>query len=246
MANDVPQPQPLSRQEILDRHAAGNPVLEAIAGRTSVRAFLPTPVDRATIERILTVSSRAASGSNTQPWKVHVVTGAARDRLTADVLHAHDHEEDQHVREYEYYMVNWREPYLARRRKVGWGLYGILGIGRADKDRMHAQRGRNYLFFDAPVGMIFTIDRDLERGSWIDFGIFLGNVMTAARGLGLDTCPQAAFANFHRVLRRHLPIPDEEIVVCGLALGHADTGAVVNRLETDREPVSAFAQFHDR
>ena len=211
-----------------------------------MRAFKPTPVDRETIERILAVASRAASGSNTQPWKVHIVTGPARDRLTADVLHAHHHEEDQHVREYEYYMVNWREPYLARRRKVGWGLYGILGIGRGDKERMHEQRGRNYLFFDAPVGMIFTIDRDLERGSWVDFGIFLGNVMTAARGLGLETCPQAAFANFHRVLRRHLPIPDDEMAVCGLALGHADPDAVVNRLETDREPVAAFARFHDR
>ncbi len=246
MADEVPQPQQRSRQEILDRHARGNPVLEAIAGRTSVRAFKPTPVDREAIERILAVASRAASGSNTQPWKVHIVTGPARDRLTADVLHAHHHEEDQHVREYEYYMVNWREPYLARRRKVGWGLYGILGIGRGDKERMHEQRGRNYLFFDAPVGMIFTIDRDLERGSWVDFGIFLGNVMTAARGLGLETCPQAAFANFHRVLRRHLPIPDDEMVVCGLALGHADPDAVVNRLETDREPVAAFARFHDR
>lgn len=245
MADDLSPASHLSRQEILDRHARDNPVLEAIASRTSVRAFLPTPVDRQTVERILAVASRAASGSNTQPWKVHVVTGAARDRLTRDVLHAHDHEEDQHVREYEYYMVNWREPYLARRRKVGWGLYGILGIGRGDKQQMHDQRGRNYLFFDAPVGMIFTIDRDLERGSWVDFGIFLGNVMTAARGLGLDTCPQAAFANFHRVLRRHLPIPDAEMVVCGLALGHADRDAVVNRLETDREPVSAFARFHD-
>lgn len=246
MPNDVAPAQPLSRQEILDRHASGNPVLEAIAGRTSVRAFLPTPVPRETVERILAVASRAASGSNTQPWKVYVVSGPARDRLTADVLHAHDHDEASHVREYEYYMVNWRDPYLARRRKVGWGLYGILGIGRQDKEEMHRQRGRNYLFFDAPVGLILTIERDLEQGSWIDLGIFLGNVMTAARGLGLETCAQAAFANFHRILRRHLPIPDQEIVVCGMALGHADPDAVVNRLETEREPVAAFARFFDR
>ncbi|BBK29766.1 nitroreductase [Stella humosa] len=240
---DSAAPPPVSRQEILDHHARGNPVLDAIAGRTSVRAFLPTPVDRETIERILAVASRAASGSNTQPWKVYVVTGAARDRLTADVLHAHNHEEADHVREYEYYMVNWRDPYLARRRKVGWGLYGILGIGRADKAEMHAQRGRNYLFFDAPVGIILTIERDLEQGSWVDLGIFLSNLMTAARGLGLETCAQAAFANFHKVLRRHLPIPDQEMVVCGIALGHADPDAIVNRLETEREPVSAFARF---
>lgn len=246
MPNDVAPAQPLSRQEILDRHASGNPVLEAIAGRTSVRAFLPTPVPRETVERILAVASRAASGSNTQPWKVYVVSGPARDRVTADVLHAHDHDEASHVREYEYYMVNWRDPYLARRRKVGWGLYGILGIGRQDKEEMHRQRGRNYLFFDAPVGLILTIERDLEQGSWIDLGIFLGNVMTAARGLGLETCAQAAFANFHKILRRHLPIPDQEMVVCGMALGHADPDAVVNRLETEREPVAAFARFFDR
>ncbi|WP_374446664.1 nitroreductase [Stella sp.] len=246
MANDVVPPPPLSRQEIMDRYARGNPVLEAIAGRTSVRAFLPAPVARETVERILAVASRAASGSNTQPWKVYVVSGAARDRLTADVLHAHDHDEASHVREYEYYMVNWRDPYLARRRKVGWGLYGMLGIGRQDKEAMHRQRGRNYLFFDAPVGLILTIERDLEQGSWIDLGIFLGNVMTAARGLGLETCAQAAFANFHKVLRRHLPIPDQEIVVCGMALGHPDPDAIVNRLETEREPVAAFARFHER
>jgi len=241
---DDSTPTKLTRADAVDRIAAGNPVLAAIAGRKSVRAFLPTPVPRATVERLLAVASRTASGTNMQPWRVHVLTGAARDRLVRAVLHAHDHEEGRHAAEYEYYMRQWRDPYLARRRKIGWDLYGVLGIAKGDKERMHNQHGRNFAFFDAPVGMIFTIDRDLERGSWLDYGIFLGNIMTGARGLGLETCPQAAFARFHTVVRAELGIPEHEVVVCGMALGHPDPAAQVNILETEREPVAAFATFH--
>ena len=217
----------------------------AIATRQSMRAFLPTPIPRATIEQILAVSSRAPSGTNVQPWKVTVLTGAAKERLSNSILAVYNDSEQrkQHTEEYAYYPRNWVDPYLARRRKIGWDLYGLLGIGREDKARMHEQHGRNYTFFDAPVGMIFTIDRILEQGSWLDFGMFLENIMVAARGRGLDTCPQAAFTQFHRIIGEVLGLPASEMVVCGMSLGYADMSRVENSLVTEREPVTRFARF---
>lgn len=217
----------------------------AIATRQSIRAFLPTPIPRATIEQILAVSSRAPSGTNTQPWKVTVLTGAAKEHLSNSILAVYNDPElrKQHTEEYAYYPRNWVDPYLARRRKIGWDLYGLLGIGREDKARMHEQHGRNYGFFDAPVGMIFTIDRILEQGSWLDFGMFLENVMVAARGRGLDTCPQAAFTQFHRIIGEVLGLAASEMVVCGMSLGYADMSRVENSLVTEREPVTGFARF---
>jgi len=223
---------------------------EAIRSRRSVRAFLPTPVPRQTIEDILAVSSRAPSGVNTQPWKVHVLTGRTKEELSRKILVAHDANAaagstGADVGEYDYYPTEWVSPYIERRRKIGWDLYGLLGIGKGDKARMHAQHGRNYTFFDAPVGLIFTIDRILRQGSWLDYGMFLENIMVAARGRGLDTCPQAAFIGFHEVIRQQLALNAGEMVVCGMSLGWADPDAPENRLVTEREPVSAFARFHE-
>ena len=217
----------------------------AIVTRRSIRAFLPTPVPRATIEEILRVASYAPSGTNTQPWQVCVLTGAAKERLSARVLAAYDDpaERARHTEEYAYYPNEWRSPYVDRRRKVGWDLYGLLGIGKADKERMHHQHGRNYRFFDAPVGLIFTIDRVMQQGSWLDYGMFLQSVMLAARARGLDTCPQAAFTQFHRLIADELQLPPERMVVCGMSLGHADPGAVENTLATEREPVAGFTRF---
>jgi nitroreductase len=217
----------------------------AIVTRQSIRAFLPTAVPRATIEEILAVASRAPSGTNTQPWKVTVLTGRAKQRLTDAIVKAYDDPElrKQHTEEYAYYPTKWVDPYLARRRKIGWDLYTLLGIGREDKDKMHAQHGRNYCFFDAPVGLIFTIDRILEQGSWLDYGMFLENIMIAARARGLDTCPQAAFTHFHRIIAGQLGLPESEMVVCGMSLGYADTSRIENSLETEREPVAGFTRF---
>ncbi len=219
----------------------------AITSRRSVRAFLPTPVPRATVERILEVASRAPSGTNIQPWKVHVLTGAAKQRLSHAVRAAYDDpaERASHTEEYAYYPVEWVSPYIDRRRKVGWDLYGLLGIGKADKARMHAQHGRNYAFFDAPVGLMFTIDRVMQQGSWLDYGMFLQNVMVAARARGLDTCPQAAFTQFHRIVAEQLALKPEQMLVCGMSLGHADPAAPENALVTEREPVAGFTTFHD-
>ena len=220
----------------------------AIASRRAVRAFLPTPVPRQTVEAILAVASRAPSGTNTQPWKVTVLMGAAKASLSQRILAAHDANAaagspGSGTTEYDYYPTEWVSPYIERRRKIGWDMYGLLGIAKTDKARMHAQFGRNYRFFDAPVGMIFTIDRILNQGSWLDYGMFLENIMIAARGRGLDTCPQVAFLDFHRIIAEHLALPASEMLVCGMSLGYADTSAAVNRLVTEREPVATFARF---
>src|SRR6185436_1731492 len=161
--------------------ATARAVDEAITSRHSIRSFLPTPVPRETIEEILAVAARAPSGTNTQPWHVTVLAGAALKSLSAKLVAAYDDpvERARHTEEYAYYPTEWRSPFIDRRRKVGWDLYGLLGIAKTDKARMHAQHGRNYLFFDAPVGLIFTIDRVMQQGSWLDFGMFLQNIMVA-------------------------------------------------------------------
>lgn len=217
----------------------------AITSRRSVRAFLPTPVPRATIEDILRVASRAPSGTNTQPWRVHVLLGEARAALTHKILAAFDDpaQASQHAEDYPYYPAEWLPPYLERRRKLGWDMYALVGIVKGDKARMHEQHGRNYRFFDAPVGLIFTIDRRLAQGSWLDYGTFLQSVMVAARARGLDTCPQQAFSRFHRIIEQHLALPPEQMVVCGMSLGWADPDAPINRLVSEREGVDAFARF---
>ncbi|MBQ5947293.1 nitroreductase [Massilia sp. ST3] len=217
----------------------------AITSRRSIRAFLDKPVERADIERILEVAARAPSGTNTQPWKVYVLTGQARRRLSDAILavNADPQQAREHSEEYAYYPREWVSPYIDRRRKVGWDLYSLLGLTRDNKAGMAAQHARNYAFFDAPVGFIFTIDRIMEQGSWLDYGMFLQNIMVAARARGLDTCPQAAFTQYHRVIADQLSLPDNEMVVCGMALGWADMAKVENSLVTEREPVGGFTTF---
>lgn len=218
----------------------------ALGTRRSIRAFLPTPVPCEDISAILDVARYCATGVNTQPWQVHVVMGAAKERLTQAILRVYN---DPALREtldepYDYYPREWISPYIDRRRQVGWDLYGLLEIEKGDKMKMHAQHARNYRFFDAPVGLLFTIDRGMGRGSLIDYGMFLQNIMTAARGRGLDTCPQAAFNEFHRVIGRELNIPEQQMFVCGMSLGYADPERVENSLVTSRVAVEDFTTFH--
>ena len=217
----------------------------AIESRRSVRAYLDKPVARAEIERILQVAARAPSGTNMQPWHVHVLTGRTLDTLVAAVCAAFDTEPESHEYEYDYYPAEFFEPYLGRRRKVGFDLYRLVGIAKGDTVAMRAQHRRNFEFFGAPAGMIFTIDRRLGKGSWFDYGMFVQNIMVAARARGLDTCPQAAWAQFHRVIAAQLALPPEQMVVCGLALGYADASHITEQLVTERAPVSDFAVFRD-
>jgi nitroreductase len=227
------------------RHQPCRDADEAIVSRQSVRAFLPREVPRETVEEILRIAARAPSGTNTQPWKAYVLAGEPRAELARRIGAAFDDPAvaATHKREYAYYPEKWMSPYVDRRRKIGWDMYGLLGIGKGDFAKTHLQHGRNYRFFDAPIGLMFTIDRVLERGSWLDYGMFLQNVMIAARARGLDTCPQAAFLEFHRIIADTIGIPDNEMLVCGMSLGWADPDALINTLETTRDPVAGFATF---
>ena len=228
-----------------------NAVDAAIHSRMSVRAFLPRVVPRETLEQLLAIASRAPSGTNTQPWKVYVLQGDSRDSLVGKVCAAHDairanpELAAQYKEEYDYYPEKWVSPYIDRRRENGWGLYGLLGIGKGDKDKMHAQHQRNYQFFDAPVGLMFTLDRVMGRGSLVDYGMFMQNIMVAARGHGLHTCPQAAWNGFAKIILPHIGAGDDEMLVCGMALGYADESALVNTFRTPRVGVQAFTTWLD-
>lgn len=223
--------------------ANADAVDHAITSRRSVRRFLPTPIAEATVGAILDAATRAPSGTNMQPWRGYVLAGAAKDSLVAAVQAAFDAGGAGHEQEVQYYPDSFFEPYLSRRRAVGWDLYGLLGIAKGDGAKMKAQHRRNFQFFDAPVGMIFTIDRRLATGSWLDYGMFLENVMIAARGRGVDTCAQAAWTHYHRAIRPVLGLGEEETVVCGMALGFADPEAPENRLATSRAPARSFMRF---
>lgn len=214
-----------------------------IRERRSVRAFLPTPVPQEAVAQILSVAASAPSGTNTQPWQVIAVAGEARKRLCDRVLHAFHHEEGEHQSEYDIYPAEFFEPYLTRRRRCGFALYAAVGISKGDTDAMRAQHACNFTFFDAPVGLIFTLDRRMVQSSWVDYGMFLQNIMLAARARGLDTCSQMAWSLYPRLLAEALQIPDRQMVLCGMALGYADPAAVVNRVRTEREPVDNFARF---
>ena len=215
---------------------------EAITSRRSVRAFLPDAIPESTIREILDVAAWAPSGTNMQPWRVYVTTGETKQRVSRAILDSGLRAEKARG-EYKYYPDKFFEPYYARRRAVGYALYGHLGIGKRDVDQMRTQHDRNFVFFDAPVGMIFTIDRRLNQGSWVDYGMFLQNIMVAARARGLHTCPQAAFAPYHQQIKPVLGIPDEEIVVCGMALGYEDISKPENALRTERALLDEWAVF---
>lgn len=217
-------------------------VFDAIAGRKSTRRFLPTPVPEAMVRDILSAATRSASGTNIQPWRVHVVTGAARDALSKAVLAAA--EAGETCPDYAYHNADMKEPYLSRRRKVGFDLHALYGVERHDMAARKAAMLRNFTFFGAPVGLFFTMERDHALGAWLDCGLFMQNVMLLARAHGLETCPQQAWVDFGGVVHQVLNIPDDEIILSGMALGFADTGAIENTLITERVPVSAFSIWH--
>jgi len=221
---------------------------EALLTRRSCRAFLPTPVPRAEVERLLALAATSPSNSNTQPWQVHVLTGAAKQALTADLLRAYDAGRTDDPREFAYQprAGRWKEPFRSRRRRFGRRLYqDVLGISAEDTAGRRAQKRRNYGFFGAPVEIILTVSRTPLEGALVDAGSFLQALMLAARGSGLDTCAQASLIDFHTVVRRHVTIPDDHVVVCGIALGYADDGDRLNTQRTTRVPVESFATFYD-
>ena len=230
--NNAPQDNPLG-------------FYDALYQRKSIRAFRPEPVSRVVIERILNAAARAPSGTNIQPWKVRVLTGAARQRLSDAVLLSRASNPGIEHWGYRYYPAKWQEPYLSRRRKVGWDMYGLLGIQRTEPDRMLAQQNRNFTFFDAPVGLVFTIDSMLEQGSWLDYGMFLQSLALAAEAEGLGTCLQACWVAHSDVVSSVLSLGQNEHLVCGMALGYPDLESPVNRLTTERAALDEFVTFID-
>jgi nitroreductase len=216
---------------------------EALRARKSVRAFKPDPVPLSLVTEILEIASRAPSGTNIQPWKVHVVAGEVRKRLEAEVLaHRETNPVDASA---EFPRTSKRkEPYTSRMRKLGKDMYSLIGIPKGDQAANWAQWGRNYKFFDAPVGLIFTIDKDLDAMSFLDIGIFMQSIMLAAKVRGLDTCAQGAWNNYWTATRRVLGVSEEEYIICGISLGYADDTSPVNTLVSEREPVASFATFH--
>lgn len=224
--------------------AAAEAVEKAIASRRAVRAFLPDPVDPALVRRLIELAAQAPSGTNMQPWRLRVLGPRTRARLETALVAALD-DPSPREEEYRYYPATLREPYLSRRRKVGWDLYGLLGVAKGDHAGMRRQTEANLCFFGAPVALMLTVDRDLEIGSWLDLGGFIQTLLIAAQGHDLDSCPQAIFASFHGVVRRELAIPQSEVVVCGIALGKADPDAPANRLVPEREPVEGFTSWLD-
>jgi len=219
-------------------------VLDAIRDRHSTRAYLDRPVSRDTVEAILDAARHAPSGVNTQPWQVAVVTGASKEKISTALLAARQNREPERP-DYPYYPKEWVEPYKGRRKASGLQLYAALQISRDDIGARLKAWNNNYSFFGAPVGLLFFIDRMLSQGSWIDMGMFIQNVMLAARAHGLETCPQASLAEYPDLVRGILGVPDDRAMVCGMALGYADVAQPVNRYRTAREAVSAFTQWFD-
>ena len=214
---------------------------EIIASRFACRDFSSEPVGRGTIEQILRVARFAPSGANIQPWHVYVLAGEAKDRVSAALGKAHDTARNQHASEYSYYATDLPEPYLQRRQEFGRLFYGSLGIAQTDIEARGRQTGKNYAFFGAPVGLIITIDRRLEVGSWLDLGMFVQNVLLAVAGRGLHSCPQETFAKYHTSLREQLSIPDEQMVVCGISIGYSEGGASSRSMP--RADIGDFVHF---
>ncbi|MFZ9195953.1 MAG: nitroreductase [Burkholderiales bacterium] len=220
-------------------------VFEAVRSRRSVRAYKPDPVPPALLREIVELGRHAPSGSNIQPWRVHVLTGATLKRVGTAIESAFLNDEPGHQRDYDYYTDPVFEPYLTRRRACGWGLYGTLGIGKGDHEKSKAYRASNYTFFGAPAGLVFTIDRKLEKGSWLDYGMFLQTLMLAARARGLHSCAEASIASYPDVVRRELRLGSEWVVICGMAMGYADAEAVVNTFQPERIALEDYATFLD-
>ncbi|MGY8704950.1 nitroreductase [Bradyrhizobium sp. 18BD] len=232
---------------MIGESATAQSIDEIIAGRFACREFSGAPVGRGTIEQILRVARFAPSGANIQPWRVYVLAGAVKDSVSAALREAHETARDGHVSEYSYYASDLPEPYLHRRQEFGRLFYGSLGVAQADVEARSRQTAKNYAFFGAPVGLIVTIDRRLQVGSWLDLGMFIQNVLLAAAGHGLQSCPQETFSRYHRILRPLLSIPSEQMVVCGISIGRArdeTRGRLMPR--ADLAEFASFAGFDDQ
>lgn len=219
-------------------------IIDALHRRKSTRAFLDKPVDRDTVVRILQAARHAPSGTNAQPWQVAVVCGEKLTELTGRLSEAF-RQNGPGTMDYQYYPVDWHEPYKSRRVACGAQLYAAQGIDRRDKEGRLRQWAANYRAFGAPVILFFFLDPVMQRGSFIDYGMFLQSVMLAAVGEGLATCAQAALGQYPELIKDFLGYRQELTLICGMALGYEDKGAPVNGYRTPREEVAAFTRFFE-
>jgi nitroreductase len=212
----------------------------AIRSRRSVRAFKLDPVSKRLLMEVIEVARAAPSNFNSQPWRVYLLTGKAKDALGEAITRA--------------YRANTTPPFspfpqpmptdcAARVDDFAWRYYSALGIDRSDMAARARQTGRNYVFFDAPVGMIFTTHAAMTRHSWLDCGLFLQSLMLAAQVRGLATCPQVSFVRFQSVIAEQLGLGPNEVVTCGMSCGYEDERAAVNRLNMPREPLDGVCSW---
>ncbi len=218
-------------------------VSDALKMRKSTRAFLQQEVSQTLIEAILNDAKHAPSGVNMQPWRVCVVSGDQKRTLETKVIAAFERGAKE-VMDYAYYPSSWEEPYKSRRKETGLLMYSTLGIAKEDKQKQIEQWKLNYCAFDAPVVFYFFIDSRLEKGSYLDYGMFLQSIMLSATEKGLATCPQAALAEFPRIVKQELGIPETMLLLGGMALGYEDTTALINSYKTPRISLEEFVTFH--
>jgi nitroreductase len=210
--------------------------------RHSVRAFTSEPVPRADAERILRAARSAPSGANLQPGRFHLLTGAPLASLRAALTAAAENGRPP-VAEYSYFPQPMPRELKDKQKAAGYALYSSLGIGRRDIAARRSQFDENYRFFNAPVGIVVTINRDMGKGCFMDLGMALMALMVAAEGMGYATCGIGALANHADVVHEHLALPAAELVVCGMALGRADPDAAVNAVRTERDDPAEFSTF---
>jgi len=217
---------------------------ETILKRKSTRAFLNKAVEKDKIQYILDLARHAPSGVNTQPWQVAVVSGDKKTQLDQLLEQAFRSGRKASL-DYQYYPQKWKEPYKSRRKACGLKMYSTLAIKREDKQRQIDQWAANYRAFDAPVALFFFVDAMAEKGSFLDYGMFLQSVMLAAVEQGLATCPQAALAEYPDIVKTALNYDKDLVLICGMALGYEDKDALVNSYRTEREEYTSFTRFYD-
>lgn len=218
-------------------------VSKALSERKSVRAYLDKDVEVDKIEQILNFAKNAPSGTNTQPWEVAVVSGKSKKELDDSLVDAFRSGTTKDL-DYKYYPDTISSALNARRVACGLQMYSTLGIERQDKDKRLKQWELNYSAFGAPVVLYIFLPNSIEKGSFLDCGMFIQSIMLMAVELGLSTCPQAALAEYPKLVREKLGVNDDMILVCGIALGYEDKSALVNSYRTPREEISVFTKFH--
>ncbi len=217
--------------------------IEAIKQRKSVRSFLKKDVELEKIKTILETAKHSPSGVNMQPWCVAVVSGDKKRAIENKLMDAFKDKEPQRM-DYNYYPLKWEEPYKSRRKETGLLMYETLNITREDKEQQFRQWLKNYTAFDAPIVLYFFIDDFLEKGSYLDYGMFLQSIMLSATQLGLGTCTQAALAQYPDIVKKELGIENNKILLCGMALGYEDKEAIINSYRTPRIALDDFVTFH--